>query len=64
MSTTHEVIVAVHAGLKVFAMSLITNCVIMDLDSKVGANHEEVIQAGAERSETMKRFFTRMVELL
>uniref|UniRef100_A0A672LSG1 purine-nucleoside phosphorylase n=1 Tax=Sinocyclocheilus grahami TaxID=75366 RepID=A0A672LSG1_SINGR len=43
MSTVHEVIVARHCGMRVFALSLITNKAVMDYDSEEKANHEEVL---------------------
>jgi purine-nucleoside phosphorylase len=44
MSTVLEVIVARHAGVRVLAISLITNKATPDVD--VGATHEEVIEVG------------------
>lgn len=62
MSTAHEVIVAKHAGLKVFAMSLITNEIVMDQDSVVACNHEEVLEISTKRAEVMKKFVMQMLE--
>jgi purine-nucleoside phosphorylase len=45
MSTALEVIVARHAGVRVLAISLITNKATPDVT--VGATHEEVIEMGA-----------------
>ena len=44
MSVIHEVIIAVHCGMKVLGMSLITNMVIQETESKFFAYHEEVCQ--------------------
>ena len=44
MSTAHEVIVARHAGIRVLAISLITNMATPDLAE--GRTHEEVIAMG------------------
>jgi purine-nucleoside phosphorylase len=44
MSTALEVIVARHAGVRVLAISLITNKATPDVD--VGASHQEVIEMG------------------
>lgn len=62
MSTAHETTVAKHAGMKVFAMSLITNKVVMELESEQQTNHEEVLETSARRAETMKQFVSTLVE--
>ncbi|VDO01637.1 unnamed protein product [Rodentolepis nana] len=64
MSTAHETTIAKHAGMKVFAMSLITNNVVTSEDSDVLTNHEEVLATSAKRAETMKSFVERLVESL
>lgn len=64
MSTIHETIVARHASMKVFGMSLITNKVALDEDSEVVCNHEEVLEISAKRAETMKSFVEKLVEKL
>jgi purine-nucleoside phosphorylase len=46
MSTVHEAIVARHMGMKVMAISGITNVAIDHVDSETDANHEEVLEAG------------------
>lgn len=46
MSTVHEVLVARHAGLRVMAISGITNISIDRIDSDLETNHEEVLEAG------------------
>ena len=46
MSTTHEVLVARHAGMRVLAFSGITNCAIDQVDTDLETNHEEVLEAG------------------
>ncbi|KAG5841723.1 purine nucleoside phosphorylase-like [Anguilla anguilla] len=61
MSTVHEVIVARHCGMRVFAMSLITNQAVMDYDSEEKANHEEVLQTGEQRSKQLERLVSAMV---
>jgi purine-nucleoside phosphorylase len=46
MSTAHEVLVARHAGMRVMAISGITNECIDDPDTTLETNHEEVLEAG------------------
>lgn len=46
MSTVHEVIAARHAGMRVMAMSGITNECIDAIDTPLDTNHEEVLEAG------------------
>lgn len=46
MSTVHEVLIAVHAGMRVLAFSAVTNVCVDSLDSDQAPNHEEVLEAG------------------
>ncbi|CAM4513535.1 unnamed protein product [Leuciscus chuanchicus] len=64
MSTVHEVIVARHCGMRVFALSLITNKAVMDYDSEEKANHEEVLQTGKHRAEQLERLVSTIVARL
>ncbi|XP_030629685.1 purine nucleoside phosphorylase 5b isoform X1 [Chanos chanos] len=61
MSTVHEVIVARHCGMRVFALSLITNKAVMDYDSQEKANHEEVLQTGKERSKQLEKLVCTLI---
>ncbi|XP_067308988.1 purine nucleoside phosphorylase 5b [Pseudorasbora parva] len=61
MSTVHEVIVAHHCGMKVFALSLITNQSVMDYDSEKRANHEEVLRTGEQRARQLEKLVANMV---
>jgi purine-nucleoside phosphorylase len=46
MSTVHEVLVARHAGMRVMALSGITNVTIDQVDSERETDHQEVLDAG------------------
>ncbi len=62
MSTVPEVITAHHCGMRVFALSLVTNNCITEYDSKESANAEEVIENGQKRSKDMQELISKMVE--
>lgn len=61
MSTAHEVIVARHCGLRVFALSLITNKSVMKYESEKKANHEEVLQTADLRAAQLEKLIANMV---
>ncbi|NPA90424.1 MAG: purine-nucleoside phosphorylase [Chloroflexi bacterium] len=46
MSTVHETVVAVHAGMQVLGISTITNIAVDRVDAAEEASHEEVLEAG------------------
>ncbi|XP_075875795.1 purine nucleoside phosphorylase 5b [Nelusetta ayraudi] len=64
MSTVHEVIVARHAGMRCFALSLISNKSVMDYDSQKKANHEEVLETGRLRAKHLEKLVSCMVARL
>ncbi|XP_061587880.1 purine nucleoside phosphorylase-like [Cololabis saira] len=64
MSTAHEVIVARHAGMRCFALSLISNQAVMDYDSPQKANHEEVLETGRLRAKQLEKLVSAMVARL
>lgn len=57
----HEVIIARHCGMRVFALSLITNQAVMDYESEEKANHEEVLQTGKQRAEQLEKLVSTLV---
>lgn len=61
MSTAGEVVVAIHCGFKVLGISLITNNVVMDLESTAEANHAEVVEAGQRRAADLQRLVTKVI---
>lgn len=50
-----------HCGMRVFALSLITNQVVMSYDSEDKANHEDVLQTGKQRAHQLERLISTMV---
>ena len=59
MSTVQEVITAVHAGLKVFAVSVITDLGIREEENIM--THEEVLAAAKEAEPKLTQLFKEMV---
>lgn len=62
MSTVQEVIVAVHAGLRVFAMSVITDIGIREEENTI--THDEVLQAAREAEPKLTLIFKELVAAL
>ncbi len=62
MSTVQEVIAAVHMGLPVFAMSVITDIGIRDEENTI--THDEVLQAAKEAEPKFAAIFKEMVTRL
>jgi len=60
MSTVQEVIAAVHMGMKVFAMSVITDIGIRDEENVI--THEEVLLAAREAEPKLTAIFQRLIE--
>ncbi|XP_047360809.1 purine nucleoside phosphorylase isoform X1 [Vespa velutina] len=61
MSTVHEVIIARHCDLTVFAFSLITNLCSTDYDDHSEINHEQVIDVGKTRQPILHEFISKIV---
>lgn len=58
MSTAHEATVACYCGLKVVALSIITDRVGLDWDHKSaeeGSNHEEVVKVANKRAKDAEK---------
>merc|ERR1719402_1310213 len=64
MSTIPETMVAHQCGMKVFACSLITNMCVVEYNTGIDTNHEEVIEWGKKRANDMKIFIAKMVEAI
>ena len=62
MSTVQEVIVAVHAGIKVFAMSVITDIGIREEENAI--THEEVLAAAKEAEPKLTSIFMEMIKVV
>jgi purine-nucleoside phosphorylase len=62
MSTVQEVIAAVHMGLPVFAMSVITDIGIREEENTI--THEEVLQAAKDAEPKLTHIFKELVEQL
>eukprot|EP00929_Paragymnodinium_shiwhaense_P094438 TRINITY_DN54_c0_g1_i2.p1 TRINITY_DN54_c0_g1~~TRINITY_DN54_c0_g1_i2.p1 ORF type:complete len:329 (+),score=90.61 TRINITY_DN54_c0_g1_i2:79-987(+) len=54
MSTVPEVLAAVHCGMKILGLSLITNKAVLPGDDAPAANHAEVIEAGNARAKDVQ----------
>jgi purine-nucleoside phosphorylase len=59
MSTVQEVIAAVHMGLAVFAMSVITDLGIREEDNRI--THEEVLRAAGDAEPKLTAIFSEMI---
>jgi purine-nucleoside phosphorylase len=62
MSTVQEVIAAVHSGMRVFAMSVITDIGIREEENTI--THEEVLQAAKAAEPKLTSIFTNLIEQL
>jgi hypothetical protein len=59
MSTVQEAITAIHAGIKVFAVSVVTDIGIRDEENKI--THEEVLAAAANAEPKMTALLKEMI---
>jgi purine-nucleoside phosphorylase len=60
MSTVQEVIIAVHMGLSVFAMSVITDIGIREEENKI--THQDVLQAAIDAEPRLTAIFIKLIE--
>ncbi|KAK2190894.1 hypothetical protein NP493_65g03011 [Ridgeia piscesae] len=62
MSTVPEVVAARHCGIRVFGVSVVTNCCVMELDSDdQEPSHDEVLEMGEKRSADVQRLISKFV---
>ena len=64
MSTVHETVTAVHAGLRVLGISTITNVAVDHIDAKEEADHEEVLETGQQVAPRLASLLQRIVALM
>lgn len=64
MSLTAETIVAHHCGMKVLALSLVSNRDSFELGERHRISHEEVLRASLRSSETITKLVTHILEAL
>ena len=62
MSTVPEAVVAKHAGIKTFGISLITDLLAMEHDLATATTHEDVLAIGQQRAEDLQRLVSAFVE--
>ena len=60
MSTVQETIAAVHSGMQVFAISVITDLGIREEDNII--THEEVLQAAKDAEPKLTLLFTELIK--
>ena len=64
MSTAHEAIVAAYCGLKVLAVSIITDKVAVDYEDEEVPNHKEIVKVAAHKANDIERlicYFLRKI---
>ncbi|KAM8945771.1 purine nucleoside phosphorylase-like [Pelodytes ibericus] len=61
MSTAPEVVVAKHCGMRVFGLSLITNCVAQQYEGQAPIDHNSVLEVSRKRSRVLQGIITELV---
>ncbi|KAL5106074.1 Purine nucleoside phosphorylase [Taenia crassiceps] len=64
MSTTAETTVAHHAGMRVLALSLVTNHNILDIDQMEKSDHDDVLEMSHCRGDTIATLLTHVLAAL
>ena len=64
MSTIPEVIVARHCGMRVFGMSVVTNCANFDNQPKNFNDGEDVVKQADAAATRMSGLFSKMISAL
>lgn len=62
MSTVPEAVVAKHAGIRTFGISLITDMVALDYDTTTATTHEEVLKVGQRRAKDLQKLVSSLLE--
>ncbi|GLH00041.1 S-methyl-5'-thioadenosine phosphorylase [Gryllus bimaculatus] len=62
MSTVHEIVTAVHCGLRCFAFSLISNECVTEYNTEAEANHEEVMDTGKMRAPILQALVAEFIK--
>ncbi len=64
MSTVHETVTAVHAGMRVLGISTITNIAVDHVDAEEEADHEEVLETGQQVAPRLASLLQDIVALM
>ena len=62
MSTVPEVVTARHCGMRVLALSLITDMVTMDYRSDAHTSHQEILETAKWRAGVMQELVAGVVD--
>ena len=64
MSTTPEVIAAQHCGMRVMALSLVTDDGILEVDTDQTVSHADVLAAARENAGVIEALVTKFLQKL